>query len=176
MGISQYLKDIGRGARGAKALTRAQAADLLGQILDGQVTDLEIGAFCLAMRIKGETADEMCGFLDATAARMAHMPTSNRPLVILPSYNGARKLSVRETENLIKHLGKPAPATPKTPAEKSRDLLRVEEELSDLLMAEVQVRVKKRIQRNGRIEEVGEISIGFASVEALNGLLERLRK
>jgi len=95
MGISQYLKDIGRGARGAKALTRAQAADLLGQILDGQVTDLEIGAFCLAMRIKGETAEEMCGFLDATAARMAHISAHhNRPLVILPSYNGARKLPV----------------------------------------------------------------------------------
>jgi len=63
MSISQYIKEIGRGARGAKALTRAQAADLFGQVLDGQVTDLEIGAFCLAMRIKGETADEMCGGL-----------------------------------------------------------------------------------------------------------------
>jgi len=94
MGISQYLKDIGRGARGAKALTRAQAADLLGQILDGQVTDLEIGAFCLAMRMKGETAHEMCGFLDAAVTRMAQMPNSHRPLVILPSYNGARKLPV----------------------------------------------------------------------------------
>jgi len=94
MGISQYLKDIGRGARGAKALTQAQAADLLGQILDGRVTDLEIGAFCLAMRIKGETADEMCGFLDAAAARMAHIPIGHKPLVILPSYNGARKLPV----------------------------------------------------------------------------------
>jgi len=88
----------------------------------------------------------------------------------------ARKLSVRETENLVKHISQPAPATHKKPVEKSRDLLRVEEELSDLLMAEVQVRVKKRIQRNGHTDEAGEISIGFASIEALNGLLERLRK
>jgi bacterioferritin-associated ferredoxin len=70
MGISQYIKEIGRGKQGARSLTREQAADLLGQVLDGQVTDLEIGAFCLAMRIKGETPEEMAGFLDATHARL----------------------------------------------------------------------------------------------------------
>ncbi|MES2612837.1 MAG: DNA-binding protein YbiB [Pseudomonadota bacterium] len=94
MGISQYIKEIGRGPRGAKPLTREQATDLFGQVLDGTVTDLEIGAFCLAMRIKGETAHEMSGFLDATHARMALLPASDRPLVVLPSYNGARKLPV----------------------------------------------------------------------------------
>lgn len=94
MGISHYLKEIGRGVRGARALTREQAADLFGQVLDGSVTDLEIGAFCLAMRIKGETAAEMAGFLDATEARLSAFPASDRPLVVLPSYNGARKLPV----------------------------------------------------------------------------------
>ena len=92
MAISQYIKEIGRGPRGSKPLTREQAADLFGQVLDGSVTDLEIGAFCLAMRIKGETAEEMAGFLDATAARLQHLPASDRPTVVIPSYNGARKL------------------------------------------------------------------------------------
>ncbi|MBU1360486.1 MAG: DNA-binding protein YbiB [Gammaproteobacteria bacterium] len=94
MGISQYIKEIGRGARGARQLTRAQAGDLFGQVLDGTVTDLEIGGFCLAMRIKGETPDEMAGFLDATHARLARFRAGNQPLVVLPSYNGARKLPV----------------------------------------------------------------------------------
>ena len=94
MGISQYLKDIGRGPRGARPLTREQAADLFGQVLDGRVTDLEIGAFCLAMRIKGETSEEMCGFLDATHARLACLPAGSHPVVVLPSYHGARKLPV----------------------------------------------------------------------------------
>jgi anthranilate phosphoribosyltransferase len=94
MGISQYIKEIGRGKDGARALSRAQAADLFGQVLDGTVTDLEIGAFCLAMRIKGETALEMAGFLDATYARLHMVPACDRPLVVLPSYNGARKLPV----------------------------------------------------------------------------------
>jgi len=94
MSIGHYIKEIGRGARGAKPLSREQAADLFGQVLDGQVTDLEIGGFCLAMRIKGETPEELAGFLDATHARIARFPAGTRPLVVLPSYNGARKLPV----------------------------------------------------------------------------------
>lgn len=93
MGISHYIKEIGRGARGARPLTREQAADLFGQVLDGSVTDLEVGAFCLAMRIKGETSAELAGFLDATAARSRRFAASpDTPVVVLPSYNGARKL------------------------------------------------------------------------------------
>ncbi|MBS0292783.1 MAG: DNA-binding protein YbiB [Proteobacteria bacterium] len=115
MGISHYIKEIGRGARGAKALERAQAADLFGQVLDGKVSDLEVGAFCVAMRIKGETVDEMCGFLDALDARVATFPacTHGRPLIVLPSYNGARRLPVltpllalllaREGESVLLH-------------------------------------------------------------------------
>ena len=94
MSISHYIKDIGRGKQGARPITRDQATDLFGQLLDGTVTDLEIGAFCLAMRIKGETPEEMAGFLDATHARMALVPAAAAPLVVLPSYNGARRLPV----------------------------------------------------------------------------------
>jgi anthranilate phosphoribosyltransferase len=94
MAISHYIKEIGRGARGAKPLDRAAAADLFGQVLDGSVTDLEVGAFCLAMRIKGETPEEMAGFLDATAARTHRVPAGGAPVVVLPSYNGARRLPV----------------------------------------------------------------------------------
>ena len=94
MGISQYIKVIGRGKDGARSLTREQAADLFGQVLDGTVTDLEVGGFCLAMRIKGETAEEMAGFLDATHQRLARLPDNGLTTVVLPSYNGARKLPV----------------------------------------------------------------------------------
>ena len=92
MGIGDYIKEIGRGKDGARALTREQSSDLLGQLLDGLVTDFEIGAFCLAMRIKGETAQEMAGFLDAIDSRISKVPCAGRPTVVLPSYNGARKL------------------------------------------------------------------------------------
>ncbi len=92
MSIAKYIKEIGRGKQGARSLTREQAADLFGQVLDGAVTDLEVGGFCLAMRIKGETALEMAGFLDATYERLNKVPALDRPVVVIPSYNGARKL------------------------------------------------------------------------------------
>jgi anthranilate phosphoribosyltransferase len=94
MSIAPYLKVIGRGKQGARSLDRGQAADLFGQVLDGALTDLEIGAFCIAMRIKGETPQEMAGFLDATYARLNRVPAGAKPTVVLPSYNGARKLPV----------------------------------------------------------------------------------
>ena len=94
MSISHYIKEIGRGKDGARSLSRAQATDLFGQVLDGTVTDLEVGGFCLAMRIKGETPEEMAGFLDAAHARLRRAPDNGLTTVVLPSYNGARKLPV----------------------------------------------------------------------------------
>ena len=91
MAIASYIKEIGRGKDGARSLSEAQAHDLMSQVLDGTVTDLEIGAFALAMRIKGESIAELAGFLRATHERcIAIAPT--RPTIVLPSYNGARKL------------------------------------------------------------------------------------
>jgi ParB family chromosome partitioning protein len=90
----------------------------------------------------------------------------------------AKKLSVRETESLVKKLATAStpPSTSATAAPaKSSDVLHVEEELSDLLAAQVEVRVKKRVKRQGKIEEQGELSIQFGSLDELNGLIERLR-
>ena len=94
MGISHYIKDIGRGKDGARSIGRTQAADLMGQIIDQQVSDLELGAFCIAMRIKGETPEEMAGFLDAVHGRLNKVDNRQTRTVVLPSYNGARKLPV----------------------------------------------------------------------------------
>jgi ParB family chromosome partitioning protein len=89
----------------------------------------------------------------------------------------AKKMSVREAESLVKKLSAEFALTPQKPkSEKSRDLKRVEEELSDLLMAEVEVRVKKRVKRAGRVEEMGELSIQFGSLDELNGLIDKLRR
>ncbi|WP_280150691.1 DNA-binding protein YbiB [Piscinibacter sp. XHJ-5] len=91
MSIAPYIKEIGRGKEGARSLNQAQAYDLMSQVLDGRVTDLEIGAFAIAMRIKGESTEELAGFLDAVQER-CHPLRPTRPMVVLPSYNGARKL------------------------------------------------------------------------------------
>ena len=91
MTIASYIKEIGRGKEGARSLTQAQAYDLMSQVLDQRVTELEIGAFAIAMRIKGESIDELSGFLEAVHERCIPI-RPERPTIVLPSYNGARKL------------------------------------------------------------------------------------
>ena len=91
MSISHYIKEIGRGKEGARSLNQEQAHDLMSHVLDGRVTDLELGAFAIAMRIKGESVPELAGFVQATAERCLRL-TVPRPAVLLPSYNGARRL------------------------------------------------------------------------------------
>ena len=59
--------------------------------------------------------------------------------------------------------------------EKSRDLKRVEEELADLLTAQVEIRIKKTVKRHGRIEDMCEVAISFGSLDALNGIIDKLR-
>ena len=89
-----------------------------------------------------------------------------------------KKLSVREAEALVKRLAAEFSLTPspRRSNEKSRDLQRVEEELADLLTAEVEVRIRKRSKRGGKVEESGELAIHFGSMDALNGLIERIRR
>jgi len=88
----------------------------------------------------------------------------------------AKKMSVREAESLVKKIGAEfSLVTQKPHKEKSRDIKRIEEELSDLLTAQVEIRVKKQTKRFGKIDQSGEISIAFGSLEALNGLIEKLQ-
>ena len=100
----------------------------------------------------------MAGDLDMGHAR-ALLSLDRATQITAANQIVSKKLSVRESESLVK---------------KSRDLKRVEEELSDLLMAQVVVHIKKRVKRAGRIEEVGELVIQFGSLDELNGLIERL--
>lgn len=89
-----YIKEIGRGAKGARSMSREQARELWGAILDGRVSDLELGGILLSMRIKGETVDELEGFLEAAEASFDKLRAPDGPYVpvVIPSYNGARKM------------------------------------------------------------------------------------
>lgn len=92
---ARFIKEIGRGVKGARSMTREDAAALYGAMLDGRVSDLELGAILLAMRIKGESVDELAGFMDAAESAFAPLPAPPGEFapVLVPSYNGARKLA-----------------------------------------------------------------------------------
>ncbi len=117
----------------------------------------------------------MAGDIDMGHAR-ALLALDRATQITAASQIAAKKMSVREAESLVKKLSAEFALTSSKPKkEKSRDLKRVEEELSDLLMAEVEVRVKKRVKRGGRMEDMGELSIQFSSLDELNGLIDKLR-
>ena len=90
-----FIKEIGRGVKGARSMSRDDARQLYGAMLSGRVSDLELGAILLAMRIKGEAVDELAGFMDAAEASFAPLPAPPGPFapVVIPTYNGARKLA-----------------------------------------------------------------------------------
>jgi ParB family chromosome partitioning protein len=118
----------------------------------------------------------MAGDLDMGHAR-ALLALDRASQITAASQISAKKMSVREAESLVKKLSADFSLTSTKPRqEKSRDVKRVEEELSDLLMAEVEVRVKKRVKRAGRMEEMGELSIQFGSLDELNGLIDKLTR
>jgi ParB family chromosome partitioning protein len=118
----------------------------------------------------------MAGDVDMGHAR-ALLSLDRATQITAANQISAKKMSVREAESLVKKLSAEFSLVATKPKkDKSRDLKRVEEELSDLLMAAVEVRVKKRVKRAGRMEEMGEISIQFGSLDELNGLIEKLQR
>ena len=110
----------------------------------------------------------LAGDLDMGHARaLLALPAAQQVMVAQEVV--AKKLSVRQAEALVARSARAEAATPVAP-QKSRDLVRLEERLSDLLTARVDIRIKRRTKRG----EQGEVAIQFASLDELNGLLDKL--
>lgn len=114
----------------------------------------------------------LAGDLDMGHAR-ALLALERAPQVSAAHEIVAKKLTVRDAEKLVARATAGGRQTQllRGKAAKSRDITRLEEELSDLLTAAVEVRVKKRTKRG----EQGELAIAFGSLDELSGLLDRLR-
>jgi len=161
-GLQRLIKEFG--------LTHELAAQAVGRSRSAASNLLRL--LNLADPVQGML---MAGDLDMGHAR-ALLALDRATQITAANQISAKKMSVREAESLVKKLGAEFNLVPQKPKkEKSRDLKRVEEELSDLLTAQVEVRVKKRVKRHGRIEEMGELAIQFGSLDELNGLIEKLR-
>ena len=161
-GLQRLIKDFG--------LTHEQAAQAVGRSRSAASNLLRL--LNLADPVQTML---MAGDIDMGHAR-ALLSLERAAQITAANQIAQKKLSVREAESLVKKIGAEfSLVSPKPKKEKSRDLRRVEEELSDLLTAEVDVRVKKRVKRNGRLDEAGEVAIQFSSLDELNGLIERLR-
>ena len=161
-GLQRLVKEFG--------LTHEQAAQAVGRSRSAASNLLRL--LQLAEPVQTML---MAGDLDMGHAR-ALLALDKANQITAGNQIAAKKMSVREAESLVKKLGAEFALSPqKLKKDKSRDIRRVEEELADLLMAEVEVRVKKRVKRHGRVEEMGELAIQFGSLDELNGLIDKLR-
>ena len=160
-GLQRLVKEFG--------LTHEQAAQAVGRSRSAASNLLRLLNLADAVQTM-----LMAGDLEMGHAR-ALLALEKSTQITAAAQIAARKMSVREAEALVKKLGAEFTLTASKPKkEKSRDLKRLEEELSDLLTAEVEIRVKKRVKRAGRMLEMGELSIQFGSLEELNGLIDKL--
>ena len=162
-GLSRLVKEFG--------LTHEQAAQAVGRSRSAATNILRL--LNLADPVQTML---MAGDIDMGHAR-ALLSLDRAVQITAGNQIAAKKLSVREAEALVKKIGADfSLVRQKSKKEgKTRDIKRVEEELSDLLMADVEVRIKKSVRRGGKLQEMGEVAIQFGSLDALNGLIERLR-
>ncbi len=109
----------------------------------------------------------MAGDIDMGHAR-ALLAVDGATQITLANQVVARRLSVRDTEKLVaRALAGEQGAVPAPRQEKSRDIVRLEEELSDLLATAVSIKTRARNR--------GQLVIDFANLDALDGVIARLR-
>lgn len=151
MGLQRLIDEFG--------LTHQQAADAVGRSRPAASNLLRL------LQLTAPVQDMLMeGKLDMGHAR-ALLPISGAPQVQLAQRIVQKGLSVREAERIVQNLLNPPKPTEEKPED--RDLLRLEEELSDNLGATVSIRANKK--------GAGKVTIEFGDLEQLDGLLGRLR-
>jgi ParB family chromosome partitioning protein len=150
-GIQRLIDEFG--------MTHQQAADAVGRSRPAATNLLRL--LQLAPPVQEML---MAGDIDMGHAR-ALLPLSKASQIALATRIAAKGLSVREAEKLVKH--ELEPPKEKEPPKPDRDVLRLQEELSDALGASVTISVNRK--------GAGHLSVQFASLEQLDGILERLR-
>jgi anthranilate phosphoribosyltransferase len=70
------LDALHRIANHSQSLDRAEAREVMSEVLGGACSDAQIAALLIALRMKGETVEEIVGFAEAIRAAAAPMPIS----------------------------------------------------------------------------------------------------
>ncbi len=141
------------------AMTHQQAADAVGRSRPAASNLLRL--LQLAKPVQDML---MAGEIDMGHAR-ALLPLSNVLQVQIAQRIAQKGLSVREAERLVQR--EMAPPATKVQAKPDRDVLRLQEELSDALGATVGIKTNRK--------GAGKLTIEFSDLDQLEGILGRLR-
>ncbi|HXP28499.1 MAG TPA: anthranilate phosphoribosyltransferase, partial [Solirubrobacteraceae bacterium] len=83
-------------------LSADEAAEVLAEIMHGDVSETQIAGFLIALRTKGETVDEIAGLARTMRALAAHVPNSREDLLDTAGTGGGRRtFNVSTTAALI---------------------------------------------------------------------------
>jgi anthranilate phosphoribosyltransferase len=91
------LDALHRLANHSESLNRAEARDVMSEVLAGKCTDAQIAALLIALRMKGETVEEIVGFAEAIRAAAAPLPIT--PAGALAVTGTGREALAGEWEN-----------------------------------------------------------------------------
>jgi ParB family chromosome partitioning protein len=141
------------------SLTHQQAADAVGRSRPAASNLLRLLA--LAQPVQDML---MAGEIDMGHAR-ALLPLALALQVQLAQRIAQKGLSVREAERLVQR--EMSPPSARVPPKPDRDLLRLQEELSDTLGATVAIKTNRK--------GAGKMTIDFSDLDQLEGILIRLR-
>ena len=97
--MREWLERLAAGDR----LGPDDAERLMGEIMDGAATNSQIGALLMALRLRGETVEELTGFARAMRARVTPVPVSRRPVLDTcgTGGDGANSLNVSTLAALV---------------------------------------------------------------------------
>ena len=88
--FAQFIRILGRGKKGSRALTMDEAFEAMEMILDDSVHPEQLGAFLMLLRVKEESAEEVAGFVRAIRESLQPMPAVKVDLD-WSSYAGKRR-------------------------------------------------------------------------------------
>ena len=86
----------------ARTCRSTQAAEVLAEIMHGDVSEIQIAGFLIALRTKGETVEELAGLARTMRELAAHVPTDREDLLDTAGTGGGRStFNVSTTAALI---------------------------------------------------------------------------
>lgn len=88
--FAKFVRILGKGKSGTRALSQAEARDAFTMIMRGQVEPLQLGAFLMLLRVKEETAEELAGFVQACRSHSVPHPKGLHADLDWSSYAGKK--------------------------------------------------------------------------------------
>lgn len=87
--FAPYVRTLGRGPGRSRALTRQEARTAFAMVLHGEADPLQVGAFLMLLRYRGEDPDEIAGLVEAVHDA-GGFPATGAVDLLWPSYSDGR--------------------------------------------------------------------------------------